>query len=72
VYSGAQISTMQITKHLMKTRIFTILFLLLMSVASFLPFPTTTLICLFAAIFRPHWFKRVVDEVYKSKRTISN
>jgi hypothetical protein len=52
----------------MKTRIFTILFLLLMSVASFLPFPTTTLICLYAAIFRPHWLKRVVDEVYKSKK----
>ncbi|MEO1884347.1 MAG: hypothetical protein ABGX71_12425 [Methyloprofundus sp.] len=53
----------------MKTRIFTILFLLLMSVASFLPFPTTTLLCLFAAIFRPPWFKRVVVEVYKSKKT---
>jgi len=53
---------------LMKTRIFTILFLLLMSIASFLPFPTTTLLCLFAAIVRPPWFKRVVDEVYKSKQ----
>ncbi len=51
----------------MKTRIYTILFLLFMSVASFLPFPTTTLICLYAAIFRPRWFKKVVDEVYKSK-----
>ncbi|MCF6204095.1 MAG: hypothetical protein L3J59_10575 [Methylococcaceae bacterium] len=52
----------------MKTRILTILFLLLMSVASFLPFPTTTLICLYAAIFRPRWFKIVVDGVYKSKK----
>jgi len=51
----------------MKTRILTILFLLLMSVASFLPFPTTTLICLYTAIFRPRWFKVVADEVYKSK-----
>jgi hypothetical protein len=41
-----------------------------MTVASFLPFPTTTLICLFAAIFLPHWFKRVVDEVYKSKKPL--
>jgi len=48
----------------MKTRILTILFLLLMSVASFLPFPTTTLI---SAIFRPRWFKVVADEAYKSK-----
>ncbi len=52
----------------MKTRIFTILFPLFMSVTSFLPFPTTTLLCLFVAIFRPIWFKRVVDEVYKSKK----
>lgn len=51
----------------MKVRIYTILFLLFMSVASFLPFPTTTLICLYAAIFRPHWFKYVVNEVYSSK-----
>ncbi len=52
----------------MKLRIFAILFLLLMSIASFLPFPTTTLLCLYAAIFRPRWFKTVVDEVYKSKQ----
>ncbi len=52
----------------MKTRILTVLFLLFMSVASFLPFPTTTLICLYAAIFRPRWFKIVVDEVYKNKK----
>lgn len=56
----------------MKIRIYTILFLLLMSVASFLPFPTTTLLCLFAAIFRPYWFKRVVDEVYKSKKPLDD
>jgi len=56
----------------MKVRIYTILFLLFMSVASFLPFPTTTLICLFAAIFRPHWFKYVVDEVYSSKKSINS
>lgn len=54
----------------MKTRLLTILFLLLMSVASFLPFPTTTLICLYAAIFRPRWFKIVADEVYKSKKAV--
>jgi len=56
----------------MKIRIYTILFLLLMSVASFLPFPTTTLLCLFSAIFRPYWFKRVVDEVYKSKKPLDD
>ena len=69
VYSSTQISTIKLQKqnNPMKTRIFTILFLLLMSVASFLPFPTTTLICLYTAIFRPRWFKVVTDEVYKSK-----
>jgi len=74
MYASAQYlqCKLQNTINLMKTRIFTILFLLLMSVASFLPFPTTTLLCLFAAIFRPHWFKRVVDEVYKSKKPISH
>ena len=69
VYASTQISTIKLQKqnNPMKTRIFTILFLLLMSVASFLPFPTTTLICLYTAIFRPRWFKVVTDEVYKSK-----
>jgi len=70
VYPSVQISAIKLQKQNkpMKTRILTILFLLLMSVASFLPFPTTTLICLYAAIFRPHWLKKVVDEVYKSKK----
>ncbi len=70
VYPPTQISAIKLQKQNkpMKTRIFTILFLLLMSVASFLPFPTTTLICLYAAIFRPRWFKIVVDGVYKSKK----
>lgn len=30
-------------------------------------FPITSTICLIAVIFRPRWFKKLVDDVYANK-----
>jgi len=46
-------------------RLVTIAFLLAMVGFSFLPVPGTTLIMLYVVIFRPRWFKRVVDSIYE-------
>jgi len=31
------------------------------------PFPITSTICLYVVIFRPRWFKSLVDKVYADK-----
>ena len=49
----------------MKTRILTLLVLLLALVADLGPIPTVSLICLYAVIFRPLWFKHLVNEIYR-------
>lgn len=49
----------------MRTRILTLLVLLFAMVADLGPIPTVSLICLYAVIFRPLWFKRLVDEIYR-------
>ncbi len=45
-------------------RLLTIVFLLGMVGFSFLPVPGTTLIMLYVVLFRPRWFKRLVDVIY--------
>jgi len=49
----------------MKTRVLTLLLLLFALVTDIGPIPTVSLICLYAVIFRPLWFKRFVDEIYR-------
>ena len=51
--------------YLMRTRIMTLLVLVLIMVTDLGPVPTVSLICLYAVIFRPLWFKRLVDEIYR-------
>ncbi len=46
-------------------RLLTILVLLIMVVFSFTPVPGTTLIMLYVVLFRPRWFKRLVDLIYE-------
>ncbi|BCX89263.1 hypothetical protein MIN45_P1635 [Methylomarinovum tepidoasis] len=45
-------------------RLLTLFFLLFMVAFSFLPVPGTTLIMLYVVLFRPRWFKRLVDLIY--------
>ena len=49
----------------MKTRILALLVLVLVLVTDLGPIPTVSLICLYAVIFRPLWFKLLVDEIYR-------
>lgn len=49
----------------MKIRILTLLALLFILVTDLGPIPTASLICLYAVIFRPPWFKSLVDEIYR-------
>gem|GEM_PF-372534 len=51
--------------HPVLIRLLTISFLLAMVAFSFLPVPGTTLIMLYVAVFRPRWFKRLVDLIYE-------
>ncbi len=48
----------------MRARIITFLVLLLLAVTDLGPIPTASLVSLYAVIFRPLWFKRLVDEIY--------
>jgi hypothetical protein len=49
------------------TRIKTALVLFMLMLTSVVPIPITSSICLYAVIFRPHWFKRLVDNIYADK-----
>ncbi len=49
----------------MRTRILTLLVLLFVVATDLGPIPTVSLICLYTVIFRPLWFKRLVDEIYR-------
>lgn len=49
----------------MRTRILTLLVLFLALLTDIGPIPTISLICLYSVIFRPLWFKRLVDEIYR-------
>lgn len=47
-------------------RTLTLLVLAVMVVFSFTPIPGTTLIMIYVVLFRPRWFKRLVDIVYEA------
>ncbi len=49
----------------MKTRILTLMAMLIVLVTDIGPLPTVSLVCLYAVVFRPLWFKRLVDEIYR-------
>ena len=49
----------------MRARILTLMAMLIVMVTDIGPIPTVSLICLYAVIFRPLWFKRLVDEIYR-------
>ena len=49
----------------MRARILTLLAMLIVMVTDIGPLPTVSLICLYAVVFRPLWFKRLVDEIYR-------
>ncbi len=50
----------------MVTRLLTAVFLIIMMLIGLGPIPTTSLICLYAVIFRPRWFKKLVDNIYEN------
>ena len=41
--------------------------LILLMLASVVPIPITSSIGLFVVIFRPHWFKKLVEKIYADK-----
>jgi hypothetical protein len=49
----------------MKTRILTLLVLFLVLLTDLGPVPTVSLIFLYAVVFRPRWFKRLIDDIYR-------
>ena len=48
-------------------RIKTSLVLFILMLTSVVPIPITSSICLYVVLFRPHWFKRLVDNIYVDK-----
>ncbi len=46
-------------------RILTALFLVLMALIGIGPIPTTSLIGMYIVIFRPRWFKDLMDTIYQ-------
>ncbi len=51
------------------TRLKTALVLVLLMVISVVPIPVTSTIGLLIVIFRPGWFKRLVDTIYADKHS---
>ncbi|MDO9422658.1 MAG: hypothetical protein Q7T40_00495 [Methylobacter sp.] len=49
----------------MKTRIMTALVLIVLAIIGIGPIPTTSLIAVYVVIFRPSWFKHLVDTIYR-------
>jgi hypothetical protein len=45
-------------------RLLTALFLILMAILGIGPFPTTSLIAVYIVLFRPRWFKTLIDKIY--------
>jgi len=50
------------------TRIKTALVLIILMLTSVVPIPITSTIGLFVVIFRPGWFKTLVDNIYADKQ----
>ena len=49
----------------MITRIMTALLLLVLAIIGIGPIPTTSLITIYVVLFRPSWFKHLVDTIYQ-------
>ncbi len=49
----------------MKARTVTALALVVMGIIGIGPVPTTSLLIFFVVIFRPRWFKQLVDTIYQ-------
>ena len=49
----------------MMTRIATALALVVLAIIGIGPIPTTSLITIYVVIFRPRWFKHLVDTIYQ-------
>ncbi len=49
-------------------RLLTLFILSILVVFSFTPIPGTTLIMLYVVLFRPRWFKHLVDLIYAEAR----
>jgi hypothetical protein len=48
----------------MKARIVTALALVVLAILGIGPIPTTSLIVIYVVVFRPRWFKELVDAIY--------
>ena len=49
----------------MMTRAMTSLVLVVLAIIGIGPIPTTSLIAIYVVIFRPSWFKHLVDTIYQ-------
>lgn len=50
-----------------RIRLILSLVLFVFMIVSIGPLPVTSTICLYAVVFRPRWFKNLVDQVYADK-----
>lgn len=46
-------------------RVKTLFVLIILAIIGIGPIPTTSLICIYVVIFRPGWFKTLVDNIYQ-------
>lgn len=52
----------------MMTRIVAALVLLVLAIIGIGPVPTTSLMAIYVVIFRPRWFKHLVDTIYQNRQ----
>lgn len=45
-------------------RVITVFVLIILAIIGMGPIPTTSLICIYVTLFRPKWFKNLVDKIY--------
>lgn len=50
----------------MSSRIVTLFLLIVLAITDIGPVPTVSLICIYIILFRPQWFKTLIDKIYKS------
>ncbi len=46
------------------TRVVSLLLFVLLSISDIGPLPTVSLICIYVVIFRPLWFKALIEKIY--------
>ncbi len=47
-------------------RLTTLAVLIILAVIGIGPVPTTSFVCIYVVIFRPRWFKSLVDQIYQA------